>query len=416
MMRFNPKTLSEIAEQFGTPAWVYDAAMIRQKIELLRDFDVIRYAQKASSNTHILRLMRDAGVMVDAVSAGEIQRSLMAGYSNKNNPECIVFTADVIDRETLKLVVQHQIPVNVGSIDMLSQIAEKAPQHPIWLRVNPGFGHGHSKKTNTGGPNSKHGITLEDLPRAVALIQQYGMELIGIHMHIGSGSDFEHLSQACQAMVEIVTLANVDIRAISTGGGLPVPYLSDDEELDAKAFFRLWDKARKEIENHLGHPIKLEVEPGRFLVANAGVLMAEVHCLKSTSEHNFVLINAGFNDLIRPSMYGSYHKIEVLPQQATASSVNGTNEAVEYAVAGPLCESGDVFTQDANGVICHQVLDNPRIGDLLVFRDVGAYGASMSSNYNSRPLAPEIMIDEGQYRLIRRRQTINDLLSLEDVD
>ena len=415
MTIFNPNTLIEITQQFGTPAWVYDAATIRQQIRQLREFDVIRFAQKACSNTHILRLMREEGVMVDAVSAGEIERSLAAGYISKDNPESIVFTADVIDRETLALVIQHDIPVNIGSMDMLHRIAEPSPHHPIWIRVNPGFGHGHSEKTNTGGPNSKHGISLEDLPQAISLVNQYGLDLIGIHMHIGSGSDFEHLSQACQAMVEVVKLANVDIRAISTGGGLPAPYTENDVELDTNSFFRLWDEARKEIENHLGHVIKLEVEPGRFLVANAGVLVAEIHCLKSTQQHNFILVDAGFNDLLRPSMYGSYHKIEVIHQATNQRQASPLFDPLEYAVAGPLCESGDVFTQDARGVICHQMLNNPRVGDLLVFNDVGAYGASMSSNYNSRPLAPEFLIDGGHHRLIRKRQNISDLLALENV-
>ncbi|WP_417552628.1 diaminopimelate decarboxylase [Marinomonas fungiae] len=413
MTIFNPNTLIEITQQFGTPVWVYDAATIRQQIRRLREFDVIRFAQKACSNTHILRLMREEGVMVDAVSAGEIERSLVAGYSNSDNPESIVFTADLIDRETIELVIQHHIPVNIGSMDMLYRIAEVNPHHPVWIRVNPGFGHGHSEKTNTGGPNSKHGISLEDLPRAVAVIQQYGLDLIGIHMHIGSGSDFAHLSQACQVMVEIVKLANVDIRAISTGGGLPATYTEKDVELDTNSFFRLWDEARKEIENHLGHVIKLEVEPGRFLVANAGVLVAEIHCLKSTQHHNFILVDAGFNDLLRPSMYGSYHKIEVVHQATHQKPAIIQSNELEYAVAGPLCESGDVFTQDANGVICHQILVNAKVGDLLVFNDAGAYGASMSSNYNSRPLAPEVIIEEGKYRLIRKRQTISNLLALE---
>ncbi|RBP80567.1 diaminopimelate decarboxylase [Marinomonas rhizomae] len=415
MTIFNSNTLIEITQQFGTPAWIYDAATIRQQIKQLRNFDVIRFAQKACSNTHILRLMREEGVMVDAVSAGEIERSLAAGYSNSDNPESIVFTADVIDRETLALVIQHDIPVNIGSMDMLHRIAESSPRHPIWIRVNPGFGHGHSEKTNTGGPNSKHGISLEDLPQAISLVNQYGLDLIGIHMHIGSGSDLEHLSQACQAMIDTVKFANVDIRAISTGGGLPTPYSKNDSELDTKAFFGLWDEARKEIENHLGHDIKLEVEPGRFLVASAGVLVAEIHCLKSTAQHHFVLVDAGFNDLLRPSMYGSYHEIEVLHQSEFTDQIDTSSSAVEYAVAGPLCESGDVFTQDASGVICHQALDKPRVGDLLVFNDVGAYGASMSSNYNSRPLAPEILVDKGLNRLVRKRQNIRNLLALEDV-
>ena len=159
MNPFDPALLRALARTHGTPLWVYDAATIRSRIAELRGFDTIRYAQKANSNTHLLQLMRAEGVVVDAVSLGEIERALAAGYTTRGpGTPGIVFTADVIDRPTLARVVAEGIPVNAGSIDMLRQIGAAAPGHPVWLRINPGFGHGHSNKTNTGGEHSKHGI------------------------------------------------------------------------------------------------------------------------------------------------------------------------------------------------------------------------------------------------------------------
>ncbi|WP_459254095.1 type III PLP-dependent enzyme domain-containing protein, partial [Yersinia enterocolitica] len=161
--------------------WAYDGEIITQKINQLRHFDVIRFAQKACSNIHILRLMHEQGVKVDSVSLGEIERALQAGFQPGQEPAEIIFTADLLDQATLLRVTELSIPVNAGSIDMLDQLGLHASGHPVWLRVNPGFGHGHRQKTNTGGENSKHGIWHEDLPQAIAKIQQYGLKLVGIH-------------------------------------------------------------------------------------------------------------------------------------------------------------------------------------------------------------------------------------------
>ena len=197
----NGPQLVAIARNHGTPCWIYDASIIRERIAQLRQFDVIRFAQKANSNIHILRLMREHGVKVDAVSLGEIERALVAGFAPGGAHGDIVFTADLLDRETLARVVALQIPVNAGSAQMLEQLGETSPGHPVWLRINPGFGHGHSKKTNTGGDTSKHGIWHEQLDEVHALIDRYKLKLIGLHMHIGSGVDYSHLSGVCDAMV-----------------------------------------------------------------------------------------------------------------------------------------------------------------------------------------------------------------------
>lgn len=189
------ENLLRLPAEFGCPVWVYDAQIIRRQIAALKQFDVVRFAQKACSNIHILRLMREQGVKVDSVSLGEIERALAAGYNPQTHPDDIVFTADVIDQATLERVSELQIPVNAGSVDMLDQLGQVSPGHRVWLRVNPGFGHGHSQKTNTGGENSKHGIWYTDLPAALDVIQRHHLQLVGIHMHIGSGVDYAHLNR-----------------------------------------------------------------------------------------------------------------------------------------------------------------------------------------------------------------------------
>lgn len=402
------ENLLPLAVQYGGPVWVYDANIIRQRISQLMQFDVVRFAQKACSNIHILRLMREAGVKVDSVSLGEIERALVAGYQPGGDE--IVFTADVIDAPTLQRLSALKIPVNAGSVDMLHQLGAVSPGHPVWLRVNPGFGHGHSQKTNTGGENSKHGIWHGDLSLALAAIQQHGLKLVGIHMHIGSGVDYGHLEQVCDAMVNQVIGFGQDLEAISAGGGLSIPYRFEEEAIDTGHYFGLWDAARQRIAQHLGHPVKLEIEPGRFLVAESGVLVSQVRAVKQMGSRHFVLVDAGFNDLMRPSMYGSYHHISAMAGDGRALDETQT---VESVVAGPLCESGDVFTQQEGGKVETRALPSVQPGDYLVFHDTGAYGASMSSNYNSRPLLPEVLFEHGEPRQIRRPQTIQELLALE---
>ena len=420
---FTAERLAALAAAHATPLWVYDADTIRARVERLRPFDTVRFAQKACSNTHVLRLLRVLGVQVDAVSAGEIQRALHAGYDARDEHSGIVFTADEIDRATLELVAQHGIPVNAGSVAMIDQLGrhlgDQAGGHRLWLRINPGFGHGHSRKTNTGGEHSKHGIWPTDIPAALEAIARHGMRLVGLHMHIGSGVDYTHLERVCDAMVQhvgdVVALGH-DVTAISAGGGLSIPYRAGDASVDTAHYFSLWDAARRRLAAQLGHAVRLEIEPGRFLVAEAGVLIAEVRAVKEMGSNHFVLCDAGFNDLVRPAMYGGHHAISVIARANAdvRSDLGLGTQRVPTVVAGPLCESGDVFTQSAGGVVETRELAPAETGDLLVFHDTGAYGASMSSNYNTRPLAAEVLVDGQAARLIRRRQTVAELIALED--
>lgn len=411
-MRYvDAEQVKELARTYGTPLYAYDAGLIRDRIQQLSGFDVLRFAQKACSNVHILRLMRAEGVLVDAVSLGELERAVRAGYTGEGDRPGVVYTADIVTEKALDRIVELDVPLNAGSTDSLEQLGRRMPGHRVWLRVNPGFGHGHSRKTNTGGEWSKHGIWYQHLDEAVRQIEKYSLDLQGLHMHIGSGTDLEHLKRVCEAMVEQVRALNLDLRAISAGGGLPISYRESDPPLDTQALFLLWHAARKRIEASLGHAVSLELEPGRYLVGEAGILVAEVRATKRMGPNRFVLVDAGFDNLMRPAMYGSYHAISVV----TRAGALATGPTEPTVVGGPLCESGDVFTQGDGGEVVPRDLPGAAVGDLVVLHDAGAYAASMASNYNSRPLAPEVLIDGRDVRLIRRRQTIEDLLSLEDV-
>jgi diaminopimelate decarboxylase len=398
--------IAELARQYGTPTYVYDADKIVQRIGDLAAFDVVRYAQKACSNLAILDLVRRNGALVDAVSYGEIRRAMAAGFSLHGDPPPIVYTADIFDRETLDFVVEKDIHVNCGSPDMIAQLGERAPGRGITLRINPGFGHGHSQKTNTGGEQSKHGIWHEQLPEVLQLADRLGLAVTGLHVHIGSGTDLTHLSQVCGAMEKLAIETGRSVTTISAGGGLPIAYRDGDAFVDVAAYFELWDATRKRLESQFGHAVRLEIEPGRYLPAESGFLICEIRAVKRMGNNTFYLLDAGFNNLARPILYGAYHPMSVCPQKNPQQS----RPLQDVVVGGPLCESGDIFTQQDGGFVCTRSLPAASVGDYLVIECAGAYGYCMSSNYNSKPLAAEVLVRDGRAHLIRARQTFEDLI------
>jgi diaminopimelate decarboxylase len=405
--------IPKLARQFGTPAYIYDAAPIVRRINDLKSFDVIRFAQKACSNLAILDLVRRHGVLLDAVSAGEIHRAIAAGFKpgQADNPTEIVYTADIFDRDALDVVVKHDIHVNCGSPDMIEQYGQRSPGKPITLRINPGFGHGHSQKTNTGGSHSKHGIWHEQLEDCIERATKYNLRITGLHMHIGSGTDLEHLSQVCGALEKAALVIGSSITEISAGGGLPIAYREGQEFIDIEAYYGLWNATRHRLAIQFGHSIGLEIEPGRFLVAESGYLLSEIRAIKTTAENKFYLVDAGFNNLARPILYGAYHPMAICPADGSAA----TRPLNDVVVGGPLCESGDIFTQEEGGFVSRRSLPEAKIGDFLVIGCAGAYGYVMASNYNSKPLVAEVLIENGAANLVRRRQTLDDLINLESI-
>ncbi len=397
--------VGELVRQFGTPTFVYDAATIVQRVKDLAAFDHLRYAQKAASNLAILDLVRRQGALVDTVSGSEIRRAMAAGYPLEGDPPPIVYTADIFDHEALDLCVEHDIHVNCGSPDMIDQLGSRAPGREIMLRINPGFGHGHSQKTNTGGKQSKHGIWFEQIADCVTRAEKYDLTITGLHIHIGSGTDLEHLSQVCGAMERAAREVGPMVKSISVGGGLPIVYQPGEQYVDLDAYYELCDAARKRLQDEFGHAVSLEIEPGRYVVAESGFLVAEIRAIKQQAENTFYLLDAGFNNLARPILYGAYHPMSIVPAEGATEA-----EEQDVIVGGPLCESGDIFTQQEGGFVCTRRLPTAKVGQYLVIECAGAYSFVMSSNYNSRLLAAEVLIQDAQPHLIRRRQTFEDLV------
>jgi len=391
--------LLALAREHGTPLFVYDAATLRARCaELTARFDVVRYAQKANSNLAILAAVRAAGCQVDAVSAGELGRARAAGFP----PGEIVFSADLFDRAALEALARTPVRVNLGSPDMLAQYAELGLARAVTLRVNPGFGAGHGARVTTGGEHSKHGIWHADLEAVVARARALGLEVTGLHVHVGSGASLEGLLRAAEAVRELAPRIGSSLAMISAGGGLPIPYRAGEARPDLDRLAGAWRTVRAELETRLDRPLALEVEPGRYLVAEAGVLVTEVRATKRCGATDFVLVDAGFNNLPRPVLYGAYHEVSLLGQDPGGAHF-------PQVVAGPLCESTDVFFQDMDGRLVPRTLPRLKVGDLLCLHDAGAYAASMASTYNGQPLAAEVLVEGQRAWRIARRQGIPEL-------
>ena len=414
-----------LARQFGTPVYVYDAAKIVERLKNVAAFDVVRYAQKSCSNLGILDLVRRHGAVVDCVSAGEAIRAMAAGFKpgQSMHPPEMVYTADIFDREALELVVKHDIHVNCGSPDMIDQYGEAispgrgrpgslSSVAGITLRINPGFGHGHSQKVNTGGAQSKHGIWHEQLEDCIERATKYKLSITGLHMHIGSGTDLAHLSQVCGAMEKAAIRIGASILSISAGGGLPVPYKEGQKFVDVAEYYKIWNATRHRLATQFGHEISLEIEPGRFLVAESGFVISEIRAIKTAGENTFYLLDAGFNNLARPILYGAYHPMAICPASGKAGESRPPRDVI---VGGPLCESGDIFTQEEGGFVSRRALPEAQVGDFLVIGCAGAYGYAMASNYNSKPLVAEVLIENGKPHLVRRRQTLEELIDHEAI-
>jgi len=397
--RFSDEQLLALAREHGTPLFAYDAQTIRARcVELTARFDVVRYAQKASSNLALLALVRQAGCAIDAVSAGEVERAFAAGF----RAEEIVFTSDLLDRAALECLARRRVRVNAGSIDMLDQVAALGIAGELTLRVNPGFGAGHTRGVTTGGSHSKHGIWHAELEPALARARTLGLEVTGLHVHAGSGAGFDDLLAVSRAVRELAPLVGRSLATLSAGGGLPIPYRPGEARIDLDRLAQAWHAVQRELELALDRPLTLEIEPGRYLVAESGVLLTEVRATKTSDAFAFALVDAGFHNLPRPLLYGAYHEITVLGRPAG-------EPLVPQVVAGPLCEAADVFTQDEHGRLEPRALPRLAVGDLVCIHDAGAYGASMASNYNSQPFAAEVLVDGAEARVIRERQELADL-------
>ena len=421
-MNFSSEQLGGLATAVGTPFWFYDAAVMQQRIADIRyvcgDAVQPRFAMKACPNGRVLREMERSGVWIDAVSGNEVLRALRAGYSGGSNPPRILFTADVFRDNALDVVLEHGILPNVGSPGMIRQLRDAGYRGGVSVRVNPGFGHGHVNACDTGGPSSKHGVWPEDLPGLIEEAQAGGMRIEMLHAHIGSGPRFAELHENLERLTDwfVDWLRKVPgITGISLGGGIPHNYRNEGEQIPLDPLRDLFARCAGRLRAAATPGLRVEIEPGRYFVASSCALVSRVSDVKRTRTNEkgngaeFIMVDAGFVDLVRPAMYGSFHRISVVPQAGGA-----VGEESDFVIAGPLCESGDVFTRDDAELLQPRRFARPVPGDFVVLHDAGAYGYAMSSNYNSIGRAPQVWVEgPGKATLVSRRETVEDIVRAE---
>jgi len=412
--------LERIAARVGTPFYLMDGDAVRDSMTrfaamVARAGAYGRYAMKANSARRVIELARGAGLGIDAVSGNEVLRAIRAGFKAGSNPPAVLLTTDVFRDNAIAVVLEHGVLPNIGSPGMLAELHDAGYRGGISLRVNPGFGHGEIEACDTGGPSSKHGIWPDLLPDLRRQAEEFGLIVVGLHAHIGSGpeaAEFEaNLSRLVGFFVDLLPEFSA-VGTINLGGGIPFAYRPGEPGYDPAALEPVLAEAKRRLSTAAGRPIRIEVEPGRRLTAGMAALVARVKDVKRTRAnergpgHTFVMVDAGFNDLIRPALYGSYHHIEI----AGAGAERPSEPCV---VAGPLCESGDVFTRDVREFLDPRPLPRPEPGDLLVVQDAGAYGEAMASNYVSMGRAPRVWWENGSATLVARRESVDDLLATE---
>ena len=403
--------VEELVKKFDTPLYVISEKRIRDNYRrlhdaLIQEYDKIRifYAAKANSNLNVLKILQTEGAFLDAVSPGEVFLASKAGFS----PERILFTGTSVRTDELNFIADSQVTVNIDSYSELDRLLNHVIPKTLSVRINPKIGSGHHDHCITAGPGTKFGLWEETTLKTYEVAKKAGVEKFGIHMHVGSG--ILNIESILLAFNNLLNMAkkirdkiDITFEFIDMGGGLGVPYNPQEKKLDLSLFSKNILKLfkRKIVEYNLGNPFFC-LEPGRYLVSDASILLTAVNTIKVTPFKKFVGVDAGFNTLLRPSMYGSYHHVLV------ANKLNSPKKQI-YDVVGPICESGDVIAKNRQLPIVEE-------GDLLAILNAGAYGFVMSSQYNSRPRAAEVMIKDKKYLLSRKRETFNSLLLNQQIE
>ncbi len=394
----------KLLKEFGSPLYVYNEKILRQKcrdMKNLVDYPhfIPNYSIKANSNLHIIKTVREEGLRADAMSAGEIQLLLHAGYK----PEELFFVPNNVSEAELRYAVDNGVLVSVDSLSQLELLGKINPGGKAAVRFNPGVGAGHHEKVVTAGKKTKFGVNIDCVPQVKEIAAKYGLKISGINQHIGSL--FMEGDSYIEGVKSILAVAEhfEDIDFVDMGGGFGIPYnkQAGQQPLDLADFRQKLTKVLEDWTDRYGKKILFKSEPGRYIVAECGVLLGKVYAVKNNYGNRYAGTDIGFNVLARPVMYDSHHDIEVYrdgkPQNA------GNTE--EVTVVGNICESGDIIAK-------HRTLPEIHEGDILGVMDAGAYGFAMSSNYNMRLRPAEVMIREnGDAVLIRRRDTFEDLIA-----
>lgn len=402
VMQFGGMSTVDIAEEFGTPVYVTDENIVRESYRRVynafsRFMDTeIHYACKANTNLAILTILEQEGSHIDAVSIGEVLTCLKAGFT----PDRILYTGVNVSRDELRQVVDTGCRINVDSEGELEKLADilgdRCKGFPLSFRITPGVASGHGTKVMTGGKGAKFGVPYDRVMDAYARAKELGFDIKGIHAHTGSGGNtVDPFIDVVEVLIDFANRLrdelDIHLEFIDFGGGLGVPYKPQEEECDVEDLgATITDMILEETDVK-----KVCLEPGRYLVCDSTILLASVTDVKDAGTKLYVGTDIGFNTLIRPAFYDSYHHV------ALANKFNKACTA-KYDVVGPICESGDYIAHD-------RILPDPQEGDLLVVYNAGAYGFSMSSTYNSRPKCKEVLVKDGKAELIRDAETMEDI-------
>jgi diaminopimelate decarboxylase len=386
----------DIAQQFGTPVYVYDAEKIVSQIKSLKtaysNSDVkVKYAAKALTNISILKLIRKQGVGIEVVSLQEAQLAMKAGFTSRE----ILFTPSGVDFNEIVEGVNLGLAINLDNLSALQKFGEKYKNsYPCGIRLNPHILAGGNYKISTGHSNSKFGISIYQLPQIMELVGKYGIHIHGLHVHTGSEITETDIFLKMAEILFGLAADFRDLKFIDFGSGFKVSYKEGDMVTNVYDVGLKLTKIFNDFCLYYGRKLELWIEPGKYIVSESGVLLVQANVVKPTPTVTFVGVNSGLNHLIRPMMYDSYHHI--------VNVSNPTGSQKIYTVVGYICET-DTFGTDRK---LHEV----REGDILAFKNAGAYGFSMSSNYNSRLRPAEVLVINREARLIRERETFEDLV------
>jgi len=394
-------TLLNIAKEFGSPVYVYDAHKIESQYKRLNSaFNKVKhvkinYAVKALSNISVLKFMNKLGAGLDTVSIQEVKLGLVAGYK----PEDIIYTPNGVSLQEIETVAQLGAQINIDNLAILEQFGNAHPDIPVCIRINPHVMAGGNTNISVGHIDSKFGISIHQTPHILRIVKNTGMRINGIHMHTGSDIlDIEVFLYASEILFETAKQFK-DLDFIDFGSGFKVPYKEGDIETDIEEFGEKLTARFKTFCKNYGKELTLAFEPGKFLVSEAGYFLTKVNAVKQTTSTVFAQVDSGFNHLIRPMLYGSQHEI------INISNENGKQRF--YSVVGYICET-DTF---ANNRRINEIND----GDILAFKNAGAYCFTMASNYNSRYRPAEVLWYNDKAHLIRKRETFDDLLANQEI-
>lgn len=390
------KQLLQLAEEFGSPLYVYDAEKIQSQYQRLeKAFSKvnhlrINYAVKALSNISILKLLKQMGSGLDTVSIQEVHLGLLAGFS----PDMIIYTPNGVSMEEIEAVAALGVQINIDNLSFLEQFGAKHPTTPVCIRINPHVMAGGNSNISVGHIDSKFGISIHQMPHLLRIVENTGMHINGIHMHTGSDIlDIEVFLYAAEILFKTAAQFK-DLEFLDFGSGFKVPYKKDDIQTDVEELGKKLSKRFNTFCEEYGRELTLTFEPGKFLVSEAGFFVAKVNVVKQTTSTVFAGIDSGFNHLIRPMFYGSHHHIENIS--------NPKGKERFYSIVGYICET-DTFASNRR-------IPEIKEGDLLCFRNAGAYCFSMASNYNSRVRPAEVLWYEGKGHIIRERETFEDII------